>query len=283
MQRRKPRHRQLRDAPVRLPIAGNESASAVSIPSILSRTIRPDVGQSIWGGGGGGKAKKRVNRPMSSGNDVIHVGLGRDVTRPSPSNLLYSFLFPSILPFPLLALHRIASHPASRRFVLPAVRIPHRRNTPNRLPQEPQSQIQRNRTQLIPESPKMVGAIHERIREDLIGKERRLWTALTSADPGPEIKKMCNEEANLLFPQREILHLHSKPSISEALKPPFHHFDEYELQEVRVIVIDLMAGSVTYKINARRGEETYRGTGSTTWSQASDGEWRIVVHQETLM
>ncbi|GAA91889.1 hypothetical protein AtubIFM55763_007902 [Aspergillus tubingensis] len=129
----------------------------------------------------------------------------------------------------------------------------------------------------------MVGSIHERIREDLIGKERRLWTALTSADPGPEIKKMCNEEANLLFPQREVLHLHSKPSISEALKPPFHHFDEYELQEVRVIVIDLMAGSVTYKINARRGEETYRGTGSTTWSQGSDGEWRIVVHQETLM
>ncbi|PYI07346.1 hypothetical protein BO78DRAFT_91459 [Aspergillus sclerotiicarbonarius CBS 121057] len=129
----------------------------------------------------------------------------------------------------------------------------------------------------------MVGSIHERIREDLLGKERRLWTALTSADPGPEIKKMCNEEANLLFPKREVLHLYSKPSISEALKPPFHHFEEYELQEVRVIVIDLMAGTVTYKINARRGQDMFRGTGSTTWSQGSDGEWRIVVHQETLL
>ncbi|KAI2871925.1 hypothetical protein CBS11852_10911 [Aspergillus niger] len=203
---------------------------------------------------------------MSSGNDVIHVGLGRDHCIASRRILHLEDLFCQPLGYPIDE-------------IPPTGSLSHQRKSN----QEPQSQIQRNRTQLIPESPKMVGAIHERIREDLIGKERRLWTALTSADPGPEIKKMCNEEANLLFPQREILHLHSKPSISEALKPPFHHFDEYELQEVRVIVIDLMAGSVTYKINARRGEETYRGTGSTTWSQASDGEWRIVVHQETLM
>ncbi|BCS04126.1 nuclear transport factor 2 family protein [Aspergillus luchuensis] len=232
---------------------------------------------------------------MSSGNDVIHVGLNRDVTLPSPSNLLVVILFPfylSIFPFLLLALHRIASHPGPcianlfcHPLGYPLDEIPPTGSLshPRKSNQEPQSQIQRNNTNSARKSPKMVGSIHERIREDLIGKERRLWTALTSADPGPEIKKMCNEEANLLFPQREVLHLHSKPSISEALKPPFHHFDEYELQEVRVIVIDLMAGSVTYKINARRGEETYRGTGSTTWSQGSDGEWRIVVHQETLM
>lgn len=112
MQQRKPRHRQLRDAPVRLPIAGNESASAVSITLFLKRIIRPDVG--IEHRGEGGKGKKRVNWPMSSGNDVIHVGLDRDVTRPSPSNLLVVILFPfylSIFPFLLLALHRIASHP----------------------------------------------------------------------------------------------------------------------------------------------------------------------------
>ncbi|OJJ96921.1 nuclear transport factor 2 family protein [Aspergillus aculeatinus CBS 121060] len=127
--------------------------------------------------------------------------------------------------------------------------------------------------------------IHERIRDDLLAMERRLWTALTSADPGPEIKKMSNDDANFLFPKRDILTLQSKdPSLSEALKPPFHHFEEYELKDVRVLIIDLMAGTVTYKINARlRGKIHFNGTGSTTWSQGSDGEWRIVVHQETSL
>lgn len=125
--------------------------------------------------------------------------------------------------------------------------------------------------------------IHERIRDDLLIKERSLWTALTSADPGPEIEKLSNEEANFLFPRMPILTLDGDPSIKEALKPPFHHFDNFELQEVRVIIIDLMAGTVTYRINASRDNKGYHATGSTTWSQASDGEWRIVTHTETML
>lgn len=125
--------------------------------------------------------------------------------------------------------------------------------------------------------------IHDRIRDDLLIKERSLWTALTSADPGPEIEKLSNEEANFLFPKTPILTLDGKPSIQDALKPPFHHFDSYELQEVRVIIIDLMAGTVTYRINASRDNQAYLATGTTTWSQASDGEWRIVTHTETML
>ncbi|KAE8148879.1 hypothetical protein BDV25DRAFT_10412 [Aspergillus avenaceus] len=125
--------------------------------------------------------------------------------------------------------------------------------------------------------------IHERIRQDLLIKERSLWTALTSADPGPEIEKLSNDEANLLFPKTPILTLDGEPSMKQMLKPPFHHFDAFQLSDVRVIIIDLMAGTVTYTINASRGKESYHATGSTTWSQASDGEWRIVTHTETLL
>lgn len=125
--------------------------------------------------------------------------------------------------------------------------------------------------------------IHERIREDLLIKERSLWTALTSADPGPEIEKLSNSEANFLFPKTPILTLDGEPSLQQTLKPPFHHFDSFELKDVRVIIIDLMAGTVTYNINASKGKEQYRATGSTTWSQASDGEWRVVAHTETLL
>lgn len=132
-------------------------------------------------------------------------------------------------------------------------------------------------------TPPAMPQIHDRIRDDLLIKERSLWTALTSANPGPEIERLSNPEANFLFPGKPVLTLDGEPSLSKELRPPFHHFDQFQLEEVRVIVIDLMAGTVTYKINATRGDESYVGTGSTTWSQASDGEWRIVTHTETLM
>ncbi|OJJ33678.1 hypothetical protein ASPWEDRAFT_52113 [Aspergillus wentii DTO 134E9] len=127
----------------------------------------------------------------------------------------------------------------------------------------------------------MMAPMHERIRDDLLIRERALWTALTSADPGPAVEKLCNPDANMIFPKMPILTLDTEPSLSKALQPPFHRFDQYSLSEVRVIIIDLMAGTVTYRIHASRGEREYRAIGSTTWSQASDGEWRIVCHQET--
>jgi Domain of unknown function (DUF4440) len=125
--------------------------------------------------------------------------------------------------------------------------------------------------------------MHERIREDILNKERSLWTALTSADPAPAVKKLSNPEVNLMFPKMHTLTLEDEEDFDEGLKPPFHRFDGYQLDDVRTIVIDLMAGAVTYKVLAVRGNQEYRATGSTTWSQAADGEWRIVAHQETLL
>ena len=126
-------------------------------------------------------------------------------------------------------------------------------------------------------------SIHDRIREDLINKERALWTAITSADPAPAIKKLCNPEVNLMFPQMGILTLEDESAFNDALKPPFHRFDGYQLDEVRIIIIDLMAGVVTYRVRAVRGDKEYRATASTTWAQGSDGEWTVAAHQETLV
>ncbi|KAJ5601216.1 hypothetical protein N7510_010750 [Penicillium lagena] len=126
-------------------------------------------------------------------------------------------------------------------------------------------------------------SMHDRIREDLLNKEQALWTALTSADPAPAVKKLCNDEANMMFPQMPIITLEDESSFGNALKPPFHRFDGYQLDEVRTIIIDLMAGVVTYKVRAVRGKNQYQATASTTWSQGSDGEWRVACHQETLL
>ncbi|KAJ5715849.1 uncharacterized protein N7483_013030 [Penicillium malachiteum] len=125
--------------------------------------------------------------------------------------------------------------------------------------------------------------MHDRIRADILHKTRSLWTALTSANPPPPIKKLSNPDVVLMFPKMDALTLEDEEAFDEGLKPPFHRFDGYQLDDVRTIVIDLMAGTVTYKVRAVRGNQEYRATGSTTWSQAADGEWRLVVHQETLI
>jgi hypothetical protein len=125
--------------------------------------------------------------------------------------------------------------------------------------------------------------IHDRIREELLNKERALWTALTSADPAPAVFKLSNPEANFMFPKMEILTLQDEDAFKKALRPPFHRFDGYQFEEVRTIIVDLMAGVVTYKIRAVRGKKEYTATGSTTWSQGSDGEWTIATHTETLL
>ncbi|KAL3460836.1 hypothetical protein BJX64DRAFT_262298 [Aspergillus heterothallicus] len=123
-------------------------------------------------------------------------------------------------------------------------------------------------------------AIYERISSDLVAQERTLWTTLTSADPAPELERFTHPEGIYLFPKKDIVTVEKLP---EAFSKPFHRFDEYNLEDVRVIVIDLMAGTVTYRIRARRDNNHYNATGSTTWGQGSDGEWRLISHQETLL
>lgn len=125
--------------------------------------------------------------------------------------------------------------------------------------------------------------IHDRIREEVMDKERALWTAVTSAEPASALMQLSNPEANFLFPKKEVLTLQDEKKFRKALRPPFHRFDSYELSDVRIIIMGLMAATVTCTVNAVRDNKKYRVTSHTTWSQASDGEWRIVTHQETRL
>ncbi|KAJ5094639.1 hypothetical protein N7456_010500 [Penicillium angulare] len=123
--------------------------------------------------------------------------------------------------------------------------------------------------------------IHDRIRTEVMDKERALWTALTSAEPASEIIKLSNSYANFLWPKKEVLTFQDEKKFRRALKAPFHRFDTYELQDVRIIIMGLMAATVTCTVDATRDNKRWRATSHTTWSQASDGEWRICTHQET--
>ncbi|CAI7628962.1 unnamed protein product [Penicillium manginii] len=117
--------------------------------------------------------------------------------------------------------------------------------------------------------------IHDRIREDLYNKERALWTALTSADPAPAVRKLCNEDANLMFPKKGIITLEDEEGFKDALKPPFHRFDGYQLDEVRTIIIDLMAGVVTWDTNNTTPPHRRHGVKHQTGSGASHATRRL--------
>ena len=126
-------------------------------------------------------------------------------------------------------------------------------------------------------------SIHESIRNTLLQHERSFWATLISADV-PAMENLCKPDANFLFPRRPIVALdEGEPSLQDVVHPPFHQFDYYSLGDARMIVLGLTAGVITYQITAAQGDEMYNATGSSTWSQDVDGQWRLACHQETLL
>jgi hypothetical protein len=131
-------------------------------------------------------------------------------------------------------------------------------------------------------------SIYERMRSDLILKERGLWTALTSADAGHAITKMCRPDATLIFPNKEILCLDKVIAGKQGAwldNSNFsdHRFDDFTLEDLRVVAVDLMAAVVTYKVVGTRGSSKYTALAATTWAQDSDFDYHLVAHQETLV
>ncbi|PTB69940.1 hypothetical protein BBK36DRAFT_1110706 [Trichoderma citrinoviride] len=124
-------------------------------------------------------------------------------------------------------------------------------------------------------------AMNDWLRDDLLGKENDLCTALTSANPAPAVLKLCAPDAALMFPHKDIISPEDEEAFHDAMQPPFHRFDDYQVEDMRAHFIGLMGGVVTYKIRASRGKEKYRATASSTWNQGADGEWLLVAHSET--
>ncbi|KAL6879428.1 hypothetical protein HDV57DRAFT_498892 [Trichoderma longibrachiatum] len=124
-------------------------------------------------------------------------------------------------------------------------------------------------------------AMNDWLRDDLFSKENDLCTALTSANPVPAVLKLCAPDAALMFPHKDLITPEDEEGFRDAMQPPFHRFDHYEVEDMRAHFIGLMGGVVTYKIKASRGKEKYEATASSTWNQGADGEWLLVAHSET--
>lgn len=129
-----------------------------------------------------------------------------------------------------------------------------------------------------------MNSAQESIRDELLLRERALWTALTSGDPVPAIEDLSQPDANFLFPEKPIVTLDGiEPSLRDVIQPPSHQFDGYSLGDTRTIILNAIAAVITYQITATKGGEVYNATGSSTWSRDVEGEWLLACHQETLL
>jgi len=125
--------------------------------------------------------------------------------------------------------------------------------------------------------------VRERVKADVTKGEGTLWTALTSARPGEALVEILAPECVLNFPNSPMLSKDTEPSIEDILSNPntFKRWDQYGMADLRVIVLDLMAAVVCYRVQAQRDRTVYRALCATTWRQDSDGEWRVCCHSQT--
>jgi ketosteroid isomerase-like protein len=126
-------------------------------------------------------------------------------------------------------------------------------------------------------------AIRERVAADVTKLEDDIWTALTSARPGDALLPLLDPECVLHFPNSPMLAHDTDPTLKEILQDSkmFKRWMEYGIQDLRVVVIDLMAAVVCYRVQASRDGKTYRALCSTTWKQGSDGDWKVCCHAQT--
>jgi hypothetical protein len=129
----------------------------------------------------------------------------------------------------------------------------------------------------------MMPEIRERAKADVTKLEGTLWTAMTSARPGEAIFPLLAPQCVLHFPNSPMLASDTNPSIQEILTNPdtFKRWDQYGMGDMRIIILDLMAAVVCYRVQASRDGTVYRALCATTWRQDSDGEWRICCHAQT--
>ncbi|MFQ4134944.1 nuclear transport factor 2 family protein [Nodosilinea sp. PGN35] len=115
--------------------------------------------------------------------------------------------------------------------------------------------------------------------QHLIELERQGWQALSQeGDAGLRFYgNILHDEAVMMFPGGMVLR--GKAQILEGLAA--QPWQSFHLDDPRVISLSAEAGAVIYKVSARRaGHTPYVALVSSTYV-LRDGEFRLVLHQQT--
>lgn len=113
--------------------------------------------------------------------------------------------------------------------------------------------------------------------------EVHAWRALRES--GEAVFEYIDDECTMAIDGR-ILDAETKPPLKKYLKKEFRPWATYEMHDVRVLEIGMMAASVIYKVTATRIEsmdkppQQYSLICSSSWKQGADAEWKMVTHTE---
>jgi hypothetical protein len=118
----------------------------------------------------------------------------------------------------------------------------------------------------------------DRDDRELIEIEEAAWRALaTSGEAASEYyAHRLASEVVILMPGGMVID--DRDRVIESMQGP--PWDEFDLSDVRVLPIGTDGAALTYRIDARRGDQDYAALLNSTYRR-EDGEWRLALHQQT--
>ncbi|KAI9859740.1 MAG: hypothetical protein M1813_006457 [Trichoglossum hirsutum] len=131
-----------------------------------------------------------------------------------------------------------------------------------------------------------MSTISKRVRAAVTDLEHQTWRALRES--GGALLPYLSSDCVLLLHDGQMLDSSTSPTLSQYLNGEFKPWASYEIYDVRVVEIDMMAAVICYGVTASRARRhgkaprVYEGVASSTWRQDASGDWKLCVHQQTL-
>lgn len=113
--------------------------------------------------------------------------------------------------------------------------------------------------------------------------EHRAWAAL--CDSGSALIPLLSANPAMIFPGDLILTARSSPTLHGMLQDEsFEPWISYTLSHDEVIPLGDSSALIYYRVEATRGDTTFRAICSSAWVMEGEGpEWKMASHQQTLI
>ncbi|KAJ7685282.1 hypothetical protein DFH06DRAFT_37212 [Mycena polygramma] len=126
----------------------------------------------------------------------------------------------------------------------------------------------------------MSGSINERLKKDVKLLEVHMWRALRDSGPAVFEYTIEDDEACTFAIDGKVLDSKSEPTLKDYMENTYKPWTTYEMHDIRVIEVGLMAATTVYKVTAKRDDKDYTLLCSSSWAQGADAEWKLKVHAE---
>ncbi|KAJ6509015.1 hypothetical protein C8R45DRAFT_969604 [Mycena sanguinolenta] len=129
----------------------------------------------------------------------------------------------------------------------------------------------------------MSGSIHDRLKKEVKSLEIHMWRALR--DSGPAVFEYTTDDCTFAI-DGLVLDKDSEPTLKEYMEKTYEPWAKYEIHDLRIIEVGMMAASAVYKVTASRivddnkPPEHYTLLCASSWAQGADAEWRLKMHAE---